>query len=480
MWKDVKVDRWESQVEIQVPESAMIIEPEAKGGQSSDPIEKIKRALKNPLGMERIRAIVNRGSRVAIAFDDPTKLSPNYLAIPVILDELHEAGVKKDNIVLVSANGTHRKYTPSEYIEYRNVGYGLPPGKGIPKIPKEILYDFWPHRFIQHNGANTKNFVNMGYSRLGDLVECNRILVDHDLVIYVGGAQPMKWGGYGGTGVVIGLSSAESIASHHTVRVIGHKESCHADPRTHLYRAHKDAVMEKIEESIGKKVFYVEGVVNGAREWTDFFAGHFKEIQEPAWKAGDQDRLYPAEQADVIIAGLPRWCAPYDTSRNPLVCVSAASSILRMWVGKPILREGGILILIAVCDGFIDTTALPSYPEVIDLFGKMGNAQRLEEKYLEEFLFFREDYLKKHMAGAANHPVHPFWLCAETQYVHDHVGKLIIATAENPEAVRKVGGTWAEDFGQAWKMAEKLVGKNPRCLVLPTFFSRFPFKFAVK
>jgi nickel-dependent lactate racemase len=478
MWKDVKVDRWESQVEIQVPKSAVIIESEARGGQSSDPIEKLKKALRNPLGMEEIKALVNKGSRVAIAFDDPTKLSPSYLAIPIILDELREAGVKKDNIVLVGACGNHRKWTLSEYIEYRNVGYGLPPGKGVPKIPKEILYDFWPHRFIQHDGAHSNNLVNMGFSRLGDLVECNRILTDYDLVIYVGGVQPMKWGGYGGTGVVIGLSSARSIASHHTVRVIGHKDSCHGDARTHLYRAHKDAVMERIEEYIGRKVFYVEGVINGSREWSHFGVGHFKEIQEPAWKAGDQDRVYPAEQADVIVAGVPKW-AVYDTTRNPLLCVSFASSILRMWVGKPILREGGVMILIGSCDGTIDTETLPSYPEVIDLFGKMGNAQRLEEKYLEEFLFFREDYLEKHRAGLANHPVHPFWLFAETQYVHDHVGKLIIATAENPGAVRKVGGTWAYDFREAWQMAERIVGKNPKTIVLPTYATRVGFKFAV-
>ena len=289
----------------------------------------------------------------------------------------------------------------------------------------------------------------------------------------------MKWGGYGGTGVVVGLGSARSIASHHTVGVIGHRESCHADPRTHLYRSHKDAVMEKIEEYIGRKVFYIEGVCNGAREWTHFFAGHFKEIQEPAWKAADQDCLYPTEQADVIIAGLPKWVL-YDTTRNPLICGTAASSILRMSIGNPTLREGGVIILIAVCDGYIDPDGVPSYAEVIDLYGKMGNTRRLEEKYLEEFLLREDDYLKKYKYGYAVHPVHPFWLFAEQQYVHDHAGKLIIATAENPEAVRKVGGTWAEDFGHAWQMAEKIVGKNPRCLVLPTFFTKFPFKFAVK
>ena len=478
MWKSVKVDRWESQIEIQVPQSATVIESEARAGQSSDPTDMVRNALRNPLGMERIKAIVDKGSRVAIAFDDPTKLCPSYPAIPLILDELREAGVKKENIALVCGSGTHKRWMQNDFIDYRNVGYGLPPGKGVPKMPREVFDDFWPHRFIRHNAANPDLLVNMGFSKGGDLVEYNRILADYDLVIYIGGVTPMKWGGYAGTGVAVGLASARSIASHHTLGVIGHKESCHGDARTHLYRGHKDVVMEKIEEYVGRKIFFIEGVCNGAKEWTHIFAGHYKEIQEPSWKAADQDRLYPTEQADVIVAGLPKW-AIYDTTRNPMVCVSAASSILRMWVGNSILREGGVIILIATCDGYIDRDSLPSYPEVLDLYGKVGNARRLEEKYLEEFLV-RDDYLKKYEYGYAAHPVHPFWLFAEQQYVHDHVGKLIMATAENPEAVRKVGGTWAEDFGQAWQMAEKVVGKNPRCLVLPTFFSKFPFKFAVK
>jgi len=178
------------------------------------------------------------------------------------------------------------------------------------------------------------------------------------------------------------------------------------------------------------------------------------------------------------VAGLPKWVR-YDTTRNPVINFCAAAAILRCWVGKPILREGGVIILISVCDGHINTDVLPSYPEVLDLYGKMGNASRLEEKYLDEFLF-REDYLRKYSYGYAFHPVHPFWLFAETQYVHDHVGKLIIATAENPEAVRRIGGTWVEDLDQAFKLAEKVVGKNPRVLILPTYFTRPPIKFAVK
>ena len=130
----------------------------------------------------------------------------------------------------------------------------------------------------------------------------------------------------------------------------------------------------------------------------------------------------------------------------------------------------GVIILVALCDGYIDPDAVPSYAEMLALFGKMGNIRRLEEKYLDQFLTGKEEYLEKYRYGYAVHPVHPFWLLAEQQYVHDHTGKLIIATAENPEAVRKVGGTWAETFDEAWKRAERIVGKNPRTSCTPHVF----------
>lgn len=477
--KTIKIDRWECQIEIQVPRYATVFESRTTGLEKYDPVKGIEKALKNPYGMEPIKKLVNAKSRVAVAFDNPIKPSPSFFAIPLILQELRESGVKNENIVLVSANGTQRKHTADEFIDYRRRGYGAPPGRGSVTVPEDIFKDFWPHRFIRNDAADTGCHVHMGFSRLGDLIEVNRIISDSDLTIYTGGVNPMAWGGIGGSGVVIGLGSARSIASHHTYGVIGRKESCHADPETNAFRKHKEAAMERIEETIGRKIFYLDGVLNGAGQWSHFFAGHYKEIQKRSWEASDSNRVHEVKQADVIVAGLPKWIL-YDTTRNPLVCLNAAAAILRVCTGKPVLREGGVIILIAECDGQIDTDALPSYPEVIDLYGETGNARRLEQKYLEEFLFYRPEYLRKHMAGNANHPVHPFWLFAETQFVHEHVGKLIIATAENPLAVRKVGGVWAEDFRQAWHMAEKIVGKNPRTIILPRHFTGVPLKFAVK
>jgi lactate racemase len=479
MSQSVKVDRWESQIEIQVPDTAEVVQSQPQPIENYDPEARIRAALKSPLGMEPIKELVDGKSKVAIVFDNPLKLCPSALTIPIVLGELRQAGVRDENIVLASANGCQRKHIAPEFYDYGRRGYGLPRGKGTVAVPEKIFREFWPHRFIRNDAADPNKLVNMGLSALGDVVEHNRLLVDYDLVIYIGGVYPMAWGGYSGTGVAIGLGSARSIASHHSVSVIGHQDACHADARNHFYRRHKDAIMERIEEYIGRKVFYIEGILNGARQWADFAAGHFKEIQEPLWQANDRQRTYEVDQADVAVVGVPKW-ALYDTTRNPIVCLNCAANILRNCQGGAIVREGGVMILIVVGDGTIDTEALPSYPEVLDLYGKTGSAQRLEDRYLEEFLYHRPEYLRKHMAGNSNHPVHPFWLFSETQFVNDHLGKLIMATAENPEAVRKVGGTWAEDFDEGWKMAEKVVGKNPKTIVLPNFFTNPPLKFATK
>ncbi len=476
--KTVKVDRWEGPIEIQVPKSAEIVEAEVRGEKILDPEEAIREALRNPLGMKPIKELVNSRSRVAVAFDDPMKPSPSYLTIPLILDELREAGVKDENIVLVSATGMHPRRFPGDFIENRRFGYGLPAGMGYRTLPEKIVNEFWPWRWIRHDATNPEVLVKMGYSKLGALVEHNKVLVDYDLVIYSGSVGTLELGGYSGTGVVVGLGSARTTSFHHSQSIVGHEESFHSDPQRQLYRRHKDTIMERIEEYTGKQVFYIEGVGNSARQWTHFSAGHFKAIREPIIRAADRVNLYPVDQADVVIAGLAKHMG-YDTTRNPIICLFAGARILRVCLEKPVLREGGVMILVAQCDGGIDTVACPSHPEVLDLYGKIGDVRRLEEQYTEEFLA-REDYIKKYTYGYAIHAIHPFNLLSVSQRLHDYAGKLIIATAENPEAVRKVGATWARDFTDAWRMAERIVGKNPRTLVLPNFFTRPSFKFAVK
>ncbi len=83
----------------------------------------------------------------------------------------------------------------------------------------------------------------------------------------------------------------------------------------------------------------------------------------------------------------------------------------------------------AKCNGTIDFQQRPADQEVWDLFGKVHSALDLFD-FEEEFLT-REDYIYRYCHAV--HPMHPFWLFYEDQYLLDHAGKVIFAGEVNPE-----------------------------------------------
>jgi hypothetical protein len=130
------------------------------------------------------------------------------------------------------------------------------------------------------------------------------------------------------------------------------------------------------------------------------------------------------------------------------------------------------------CNGTINKERRPSDQEVWELFGKVHSALDLFD-FEDEFLT-REDYLYRYRHCHAVHPIHPFWMFYEDQYLLDHAGKVIFAGQVNPEAVRKLGCTPARDFDHALGMAEQIVGNNPTVVVVPDYMSRVKIQFDVQ
>ena len=470
--KNILVDRWDEPIEISAPDSALVVqaEPRPEHPAFEDPNAAIREALASPMGMPPLDELVNEKSKVAIAFDDPLKFGPKFLTVPILIEELERIGVDRANITLASGNGTH-DIPPKEDFKgfYRNL---------YPVIPDEIVDEFWPDRFVNHDAHDPETLIDMGTSALGDLVEHNRVLVDSDLLIYAGSVLPLIWGGYSGEGVVVGLGSARSIYAHHKFSVIGAADSINGDPRTQGYRRHKDAVMARIEEFTGKKVFYLNGVPDPISNWAGFFTGHYKEIQEPQWRCADEQHLHKVPQADIVVIGLPRYIW-YGDSRNPILNILAATTVLRSWRNKPLLKEGGVVILVSKCDGHIDEAKHPSYVRALEAFPSCGSAAAFEEKYFES-LYSDEELVEKYRHNNAYHPVHPVWLFNENQYALDRASKIIIATGENPDAPARVGAEHAATFDEALARAQESMGADARILVLPHFFSFVPMIFDVE
>jgi nickel-dependent lactate racemase len=457
--KKVYVDYGESKIELSVPEDSVVVSRE-------DPIplpkvlERFRESLEKPIGISPLRDLVGKGSKVTIAFDSPPRSGvPKRLFIPILSDELNRLGVAPNNIKLICANATQWKRT---HTELRN------------NLGPELFSKYWPNRLTTHDCS--QNLTYLGESELGDFVEYNKAVEESDLLIYMGTIGVINWGGFTGTGVVVGLGSARSIRSHHSW-VITHPDSWHGDPRNSLYMKHKQAVHAQIEKATGKKIFYVDSFMNTKEEICNVVVGHCPEINEVEWQLSEKYFRTPVPQADIVVMGLP-MTQVYGSTNNPLLAMAYMAMTVRTWINKPLLKPGGVLISMVKCSGEIDQRRRPSDREVCDLFGRVHSAVDLFD-FEEEFLT-REDYLYRYRHCHAVHPIHPFWLFYENQYLLDHPGKVIFAGEVNPEAVRKLGCTPAKNFEQAWGMATQIVGVNPRVVVIPDYMSRLKMQFDVR
>jgi nickel-dependent lactate racemase len=481
--KEIIADYWDKKISISVPENTILpIVPDPP--LSKDPDAAVKRALENPIGAPPLFELAKKakGGKIIIAHDDLSRpASPRRLIIPILMDVLNKAGIEDEEVFLLSASGNHCKWPDTSFRAY---------------FGEEIYHQFRPlgsaSRLLNHDCHDPQRLKYMGVSELGDYVEYNSLLEEASLFIYCGTVLPSNWGGMTGTGVVIGLASSRSMVSTHGFPVVGHEESCHGNHRKMLYRKHKEAIMKQIEKAIGKRVFYVDSILGAGAQLTGVFAGYSPEINEPTWALAEKLYTIEVPQADIFIVGVPRFLLYGETS-NPLISLASACTPPRIWVNKPILREGGVVIALTRCTGHIDDNAHASYREVINLFKKCHSSYELQ-KYEEEFLY-REDLIFKYRHCYSYAPIHPFWLFYESQYILDWASKVIFAGVPTnevplappqlegeggPGAARDVGAVPAPNFEEAWKMALKIVGKNPTIVACPQFWTNVRPHFYVR
>ena len=79
--------------------------------------EHIRWALDHPIDSAPLREIVKAGEKVCIVISDVTRRwqSPETY-LPILVAELESAGVRDEDILILSATGTHRRQTEGEKI----------------------------------------------------------------------------------------------------------------------------------------------------------------------------------------------------------------------------------------------------------------------------------------------------------------------------------------------------------------------------
>jgi nickel-dependent lactate racemase len=461
--KRVAVDFGERKVEIDVPDSAVVAEftdPKLL----DDPGAEVDRVLAAPLGLPPLAEMAKPGMRVAIGFDDITRPNtPPRLILPKVVELLERSGVKDRDIVFINACSNHRKNTPAELASH---------------LGPAIFDRFDPLGNVRnHDCDDPEDLVFNGITDSGRYVEHNRTFLEADLQVYQGNVSAQSWKGYTGTGVVIGLASTRSIASHHSLGAVPDpaKKKEHQKAAGTKLPGMKPEMTAVLEKATGRKTFYVNAVCGMGGKPIGIFAGHAAEVTPPAWELAGRSFTREVPQADVLVVGLGAAYS-YGSSENALIAAVGALVPPRYSPGQPVLREGGVVIALSPTTGWIDPDRYPSYQRLIDVYDKHHDIRALVD--YEEAFHGDAELLRKYRHGFGYPALHAFWIFYELEYALKRAGAVIMAGTRSPGVFRKLGFQTAPDFDAALKSARRYVGDNPAMVVAPTFWTRPRIKFS--
>ena len=459
----------------------------------------IRNALLHPHDQDPLPAQLFPGMKLTIAFDDvslplPKMKSPDsrQRVMEAVLSMAAEAGV--DDVHIIAALGLHRRM--HEY-ELRHA------------LGDRIFDAFHPRGMLyQHDAEDYDNLSVIGTTPEGEVLEINKRAADSDLIVYCNINSVAMDGGW--KSITTGLASYRCLSFHHNPETLENTKSLMDRHKSELHKSVWR--LGKLLRDHGPKVFQIETTLNtdmfpspfdfiNKREWEwtvkdrATFLGTTKSLQRTPLRlarkifhgmegphqmtsvqAGETDavhritlehvhrqQLVPVQgQTDILTLGIPFVC-PYnpDSVMNPiLVMCMGLGYLFNMYRNKPLVREGGVIIMTHPTYRDFHPVHHPSY---IDFFEQVladttvpsEMSKKWEKQYAED-----EWYRHLYRTGNAYHGVHPFYAWYWGAHGLQHAGKIIIVGGD-PPTVRRLGFTPASTLDDAFEIASDVVGRAP-------------------
>ncbi len=295
--------------------------------------EHIEYALDNPIGAGKLSTVVKKGDTVAIIISDVTrKWQAISTYLPILVDRLNSCGVADEDIIVISACGTHREQTEEEH----------------KALVGEDLYKRL--KIIDHKCEDKENLVFMGTTSRNTPVWLNKHAIDADKIILTGGVVYHFLAGYGGgrKSLVPGIAGKETINTNHCNALNpGFGQGANANACSgNLSKT--NPFHDDLEEAaaMAKPAYLLNVVANSNQEIIAAFAGDWIKAHKAATELVDSiDGVYVDERTPLVIAsagGYPKDINLYQTSKT------LANS-------KSMIAEGGTMIILSECgEGFGD------------------------------------------------------------------------------------------------------------------------------
>jgi nickel-dependent lactate racemase len=293
-----------------------VVEPEYVDG-LPDPVGAMRKALRQPIGLPALKAVVKPSDSVGIAFSDITRPTPNDLILPVLLGELDH--VDSGQIVLFNATGTHRPNTEAEL-------------RGM--LGDEIVDGY---RVVQNEASDRDSHVPVGRTSSENDVWIHREFVACDVRILTGFIEPHLFAGFSGGGKAIlpGLALLETVMRNHSAANVD-------NPLARWGITRGNPLWEEVREAAAmvQPAFLLNVTLNRDKQITGVFAGDWEEAHERGCAFVKAKAMVPVpEPFDIVITS---------NSGYPLD-LNLYQAVKGMSAAAQVVREGGSIIVAADC-----------------------------------------------------------------------------------------------------------------------------------
>jgi hypothetical protein len=365
-----------------------------------------------------------------------------------------------------------------------------------------------PDRYYNHDAEDPDGIVHLGKTEHGEPVNINRRAVESDLVIYVNiNLVPMD-GGH--KSVTVGLCDYESLRPHHEPETIRQSDS-YMDPA----RSALNTKVERMGKIVAQhmNVFHIETALNNrmfhsstaflsknedefteidrlkfeAMRWTlskmpaaakrQLFHSIPAQYQLVSCHAGKTDPVHQRivaknfeqyavslrGQSDILICGVPVHLA-LQREQHPQPAAGAgdgARLLPQLLPGQARAAEGrgahplptpATTASITSTTPATSSSSTASCPRPATRWCCGTSTRRSSPR--------TPSYIEMYRRGNAYHGAHPFFMWYWGENGRQHVGKVIVAGAENAHVPARLGWERAESLTEAIAMARSFTGPS--------------------
>ena len=388
--------------------------------------EIISEALNNPIDSEKLKDMVHEGETVCIIISDITRSwQKPHKFLYKIVDELNAGGVKDEDIIFISAQGTHRKHTKEEH--------EILLGENLSK--RFEVYD--------HDCFDEENMVYLGDTSYGTPVIVNKKAVLCDHIVLTGAIIYhflVGWSG-GKKSILPGISSFKTISANHSLSL---NDGLGSGTREGVCSGniignpvHDDMLQGA---AMVKPTFMFNVVMGPNGNIAGAVAGNYITAHQAGRKLVDSiDGVNIKKKSDIVIASAGG--APKD--------INLYQSIKTLINAKEAVVDGGTIIVLAKCDEGIG--------EVKDINDMILNFDNMLDREKE----LRENYTISKYVG--------YFFC-ETGEKY----KLILVSEIDPALLKNTKIILVKTLEEALKVANKDQEKHLTINLMPHGGSTLP------